>query len=189
MGLAICKQLVERMQGHIQVESVPGRGSRFWYTTRLAYGNGPLQAPGDLDPVADKLPPLHGRVLFVEDDAANRQAGASLLNLLGCEVDTVVDGREAFDAVMRGEYDLVLMDCDLPGMDGYDATRHIREWEAQQGNGLHIPVVAMTGSVREGIELRCLNVGMDAYLAKPYRKEQLHRILQRLLPETTAVTQ
>ena len=186
LGLAICKQLVELMDGTIQVESVPGKGSIFWYTTRLAAGDRPLVAPAKTTPVTDHLTPLCGRVLFVEDDIANRQAGASLLDLLGCEVDAVCDGRDAVDAVMRDRYDLVIMDCDLPGMDGYEATRYIRQWESQQGDGRHVPIVAMTGSVREGIEQRCLNVGMDAYLAKPYRKEQLHRILCRLLPGTEA---
>ena len=126
------------------------------------------------------------RVLICDDQTVVREGLAAILST---DPDIQVvglagNGQEALDAVMRGGYDLVMMDCDLPVMDGYEATRHIRQWEAGQGNPTRIPVVAMTGSVREEIERRCRNVGMNAYLAKPYRKEQLYSILHRLLPRS-----
>jgi len=184
LGLAICRQLVELMDGKIQVESMPGKGSTFSYTTRLAAADRQSKPGDNVTPLMDPVPVLCGRVLFVDDDSAIRDAGATLLKVLGCKVDTVGDGREAVAAVMQGGYDLVMLDCDLPVMDGYEAARTIRQWEQEHGDGTHLPIVALTGSVKEGIEQRCLHAGMDAYLAKPYRKEQLQKVLSRLLPAT-----
>ena len=184
LGLAISRQLVELMDGQIQVKSMPGKGSTFWYTTRLTAADRQPKVTDNVTPLMDLLPPLYGHVLFVDDDSAIRDAGAALLKVLGCKVDTVSDGREAVAAVMQGSYDLVMLDCDLPVMDGYDAARTIRQWEEERGDGTRLPIVALTGSLKEGIEQRCLHAGMDAYLAKPYRKEQLQEVLSRLLPAT-----
>ncbi len=124
---------------------------------------------------------LGTRVLVVEDNRANQQVAIGMLQRLGCRTEVAVSGREALETVGRNGYDLVLMDCNMPNMDGYEATARIR---ALEGKGSHVPIVAMTANVREHDSERCFAAGMDDFLAKPLRLEVLRDKLQHWLPQT-----
>jgi signal transduction histidine kinase/CheY-like chemotaxis protein/HPt (histidine-containing phosphotransfer) domain-containing protein len=128
---------------------------------------------------------LRGRVLLVEDNAVNQRVAQRLLDLHGLEVTAVNDGREAVGRLERERYDLVLMDCLMPVMDGYMATRLWRERETAAGNG-HVPIVAMTANAMAGDRERCLASGMDDYLSKPLDRVALVQMLHRWLPQTDA---
>ena len=128
------------------------------------------------------------RVLLVEDNAVNQELARSQLEALGCQVRVATNGREAVEAVslspldaLREPYDLILMDCQMPIMDGYVATAELRLWERQQGN-TRMPIVALTANALEGDRERCLAQGMDDYLAKPFSRDELVRVLVRWLP-------
>ncbi len=123
---------------------------------------------------------FHGRILLAEDNPVNQEVTVSMLRLLGCTVDVARDGRKAVEAVGRGGYDLVLMDCQMPEMDGYEATRVIRATETSR-----IPIVALTANAMEGDRNRCLAAGMDDHLAKPFLISQLGEILATWLPGRT----
>lgn len=117
------------------------------------------------------------RVLVVEDDVCNQKVSRSMLEILGCRVDIVTDGRKALKALESTRYDLVLMDCQLPEMNGYDATREIRRREKE--TGIRTPIVAMTAHALEGDDVTCIEAGMDDYITKPLHKETLREMLQR----------
>jgi signal transduction histidine kinase/CheY-like chemotaxis protein/HPt (histidine-containing phosphotransfer) domain-containing protein len=124
---------------------------------------------------------LRGCILLAEDNPVNQEVTIGMLESLGCSIDAVDTGREAVEALGRTAYDLVLMDCQMPKMDGYVATRTIREQEAAASAG-RIPIIALTANAMEGDRQRCLDAGMDAYLSKPFSLEQLYAILARWLP-------
>lgn len=119
-------------------------------------------------------------VLVVEDNLVNQKVAMRMLNTLGYDADVAVDGEEGLDAVARGHYDLVLMDCDMPKMDGYEATRRIR---ALPGRTRHIPIVAMTAHALAGERQRCTDAGMDDYLSKPVRRDSLAQMLDKWLAQ------
>jgi PAS domain S-box-containing protein len=121
------------------------------------------------------------RILVAEDDPVNRKVAVRLLELMGYQVDTVDDGRQAVDAWCKGSYDLILMDCQMPELDGYEATREIRGQETPQR---HIPIVALTANVMPGVETQCKAAGMDAYVAKPFDRDHLEACLDALLANT-----
>jgi CheY-like chemotaxis protein/HPt (histidine-containing phosphotransfer) domain-containing protein len=121
-----------------------------------------------------------GRVLVVEDNATNQMVATGMLSSLGFNVEVVSDGHQAVEAVASSEYATVLMDCNMPVMDGYAATAAIRRWEATVG--VHVPIVAMTASALVGDRERCLAVGMDDYLSKPVTLSDLERVLSRWRP-------
>ena len=114
-----------------------------------------------------------GRVLLVEDNAVNRDVATSMLQTLRCSVDIALNGQEAVKKVQRTDYDLVLMDCEMPVMDGYAATRVIREWEATIGSDRHVPILALTAHAMPEDRRKCLEIGMDDYLTKPFSLGQL----------------
>jgi two-component system sensor histidine kinase/response regulator len=115
------------------------------------------------------------RILLAEDNVVNEKVATRFLEKLGYIVDAVVNGREAVDAWARGGYDLVLMDCQMPVLDGYAATREIR---ARENGGARIPIVALTANAMKKDELECRQAGMDAHLAKPLDREALARCLE-----------
>ena len=123
---------------------------------------------------------LNCRVLMAEDNGVNQFVARNMLKSLGCEFDIVPNGADALAAAQRGGYDLLLMDCQMPVMDGYEATRRIRQWE--QGHGTRLPIVALTANALVGDADLCREAGMDDHLAKPYTRQQLGALMARWLP-------
>ncbi|MBM3734380.1 MAG: response regulator [Acidobacteria bacterium] len=173
LGLAICKRVVETIGGAIGAHSEPGKGSTFWFRVPMPAASGP--APGSALAIAQD-PVAAGRILLAEDNAVNRKVVDHLLRRAGYEVDTVVDGQEAFDAAKSGRYRAILMDCQMPGVDGYQATAMIREWETANCRP-RVPVIALTAHAFQGDRERCLDAGMDDYLSKPVQPQVLARTL------------
>ncbi len=174
LGLAICRRLTQLMGGELGAETHEGRGSTFWFELPCGLS--------EVDVVSDDRKPdgysLTGHVLIAEDDGVNQQIAMRLVERLGCQVTLVRDGAEVLDLCRKTEFDLILMDCQMPGIDGYEATRQIRERE----NGRqHIPIIALTASAMVGDRERCLEAGMDAYMTKPLDSASLHRTLSRWL--------
>jgi len=174
LGLAISKQLVEMMEGSIGVEGRVGSGSTFWFTAALDRVKGAdmlMDGPDsdDVQPRTQARSRGHGqRILVAEDNATNRAVILAQLGKLGYKAEAVADGAQAVEAVRRGGYELVLMDCQMPVMDGIESTREIRN-----ALGSHIPIVALTASVMASDRQRCLGEGMNGYLAKPVELAQL----------------
>jgi CheY-like chemotaxis protein len=137
---------------------------------------------------AEPLPiPAGLRILLVEDNEVNRKVAVRMLQKLGCEVDIATDGRQAIDKTAQHRYDIVFMDVYMPEMDGYEATRLIRQREAATGS--HQVIIAMTANAMEGDRELCLQAGMDDYLAKPFREAELRQTIARwTLPQVPTQT-
>lgn len=211
LGLAISKRLVELMGGSIGVESQLGQGSTFWFTLPVASPTDPVQenttfltcstrsggsfgsqGPRPSEESTAKAP-LSMVILVAEDNLTNQRLIERFLTKLGCEVEVVPDGRRALERFAQRRFDLVLMDCHMPEMDGYEATRQIRNLERQWLDGIgepteggprpaRIPIVALTASVlREDRDLS-MACGMDDFLAKPVHANELRRTLTRWVP-------
>ncbi|MDP2227536.1 MAG: ATP-binding protein [Moraxellaceae bacterium] len=179
LGLSISRRLAELMGGQLDVVSVPGEGSTFWLEMPFALLTaGELPKAGQHDTTVSVPAPLHARVLIAEDNPVNQLVAAESLKRLGCRVDIVANGHEAVAAVRQLPYDLLLLDCHMPVMDGFEACRHIRAGEA---DGQHLPIIAMTASALKGDRERCLEAGMDDYLPKPVRPQDLRMAIERWL--------
>ena len=172
LGLSIVRQLVQLMGGEVGVASEPGRGSTFWFTLDLGRAEAP-PAPAEAAVEASAVP---GRVLLAEDNAVNQMVLQAMLQNLGCTVEVVADGVAACSALATARFDLVLMDCHMPGMDGYEAARRIRECEAGRE---HVPIVALTAAALPEDRERCFAAGMDDFLGKPTSMPQLAAALRR----------
>lgn len=181
LGLSICKQLVNLMGGEIGVISQPGQGSTFWTVLPLKPVDPPAEAEGSVESQAT-LGSLHGKVLVVEDNPLNQALLSEMLKRIGCRVEVVSSGEEALDRWERSRFDLVLMDCQLPGMDGYQITARLKQQDARRGKDTP-PIVALTADVSEGVRERCLQSGMSACLHKPATIQDLFVCLKSFLVE------
>jgi PAS domain S-box-containing protein len=151
------------------------------------YRQGSVAAPGADGPKPLAPAATGGRILLVEDNPVNREVATGLLELLGYHVDSAEDGRQALEVSATGSYDLVLMDCQMPVMDGFTATSRIRERE-RQTHAARVPIIALTANAMEGDRERCLNAGMDDYLSKPFTQGQMKDILSRWPSQTGAAS-
>ncbi len=180
LGLAISQRLVGLMGGRIQLQSQVGAGSRFWFELDLSLASGPAEiGPVSVSIDMTGVPDLSGkRILVAEDHILSREILVEMLTALGCEVDAVRDGAGALERARDGTHDLVLMDLQMPGMDGLAAARAIR---GLPGGG-EIPIIALTANVFAEDRQRCLEAGMNAHLAKPVTPATLASVLSRWIP-------
>jgi CheY-like chemotaxis protein len=173
LGLSIVKQLAQLMGGEVGVESDEGRGSSFWMTARVQ----PVDSQPEVSTASVNhraIEPSQARILVAEDNAVNEKVVVRVLQKLGYSAEVVRDGRAAVNAWARGGYDLILMDCQMPELDGYEATREIRRRERA---GQRIPIVALTAHAMKNDDLKCKEAGMDGYLTKPIDRALLERCL------------
>lgn len=176
LGLAISKKLVRLMGGNIGAESTRGRGSVFHFNVTFALDSAaPSAAPPP--PPSGGQAKFSARILVVEDDMVNQKVISMMLERLGVKCTIAGDGHAALDALGRGSWDLIFMDCQLPGIDGFETTRRARSALA----GRALPIVALTANVRPEDREACLAAGMDDFLAKPVRVENLRTCLDRWL--------
>ncbi len=194
LGLTISAQLIELMGGTIGARSTPGEGSTFWFEVELPLatdGEPASQGPArfralgerDSDNVLTDAAPL---VLVAEDNPVNQMLARRLLDKCGYRAEIVGNGREAVDATERTTYAAVVMDCQMPEMDGYEATRAIRLREG--ASATHLPIIATTAHSMSGDREKCLEAGMDDYLSKPIRARELRDLLSRWVvqPQSSA---
>lgn len=180
LGLSIARTLAERMGGQLRGESREGLGSTFTLEIPLALASSPPARLVDESMMQNN----GGRILLVEDNPVNQSVIEAMLRSLGFEVTLAMDGAQAVDLVELQPFAAVLMDCRLPHMDGFEATRRIRLLaQAEQ-----LPIIALTASALQGDRERCLAAGMNDYLSKPFKRTDLQRILARWLPGRTAAT-
>ncbi|MCV2217058.1 ATP-binding protein [Thauera sp. Sel9] len=183
LGLSISYRLVELMGGMLGVDSKPGRGSRFFFTLRFEYAAPDAEA-AKAAPAADAPPaPVLGKgaaILVVEDNPINQKLAVALLTRRGYDLTVAEDGRQGLEKVIGGNFDLVLMDLQMPVMDGLEATRRIRAHERETGRP-RIPILAMTASAREEDRQICLAAGMDDFLTKPLNIGLLYERVEAVL--------
>jgi signal transduction histidine kinase/ActR/RegA family two-component response regulator len=182
LGLSICRELAHLMGGEVGVNSELGKGSEFWLELPLAV-DAATSAPASDHSSATETPlSLAGRrALVVEDNAVNRRVCRALLTKLGCEVYEAEHGAEAVELVARDRFDVILMDCQMPIMDGYEATRTLRQ------RGIFTPIIALTANVMDSDRDRCIAAGMDEFLSKPIQPQQMETILRLLLARVPTV--
>jgi CheY-like chemotaxis protein/HPt (histidine-containing phosphotransfer) domain-containing protein len=197
LGLAISKQLVEMMNGELQVESEPGVGSSFSFQLRMRASN-----ESDFSESARSLQKelfdarvkpaeiglLSGRVLLAEDNAVNQEVALGMMAGMGVEVVVAKNGDEALNQFKSQQFDAVLMDCQMPVVDGFQATKAIRKIEAETGQA-PIRIIAVTAGALAEDRQKCLSAGMNHYLSKPFTGEQLYNILKSVLASADAISE
>ena len=187
LGLTISMRLAQLMGGHMGVESEPGKGSTFWFTVLAGIGAGqrsaPQAMPEDHAAVARPTPSPRRveRILLAEDNPVNQKVAVRFLEKEGYRVTVAGNGREAVEALEQEQFDLVLMDVQMPEMDGLQATAAIRARERR--TGARVPILAMTAHAMSGDRERCLTAGMDGYITKPIHKSELMRAIAGVAQE------
>lgn len=187
LGLVISKNLAELMHGEVGVLSTPGEGSTFWFTARLLIAHSPVPALPDSGQQTAQVQAdieiqksLYGaRILLAEDNFINQQVASEMLSYGGYQVAVADDGQMALDMLEAGEYDLVLMDMQMPVMDGLQATLRIRS----QPRFAKLPIIAMTANARQEDQERCLASGMNDFVAKPIQHEKLLSTVLKWVPQ------
>jgi signal transduction histidine kinase/PAS domain-containing protein/ActR/RegA family two-component response regulator len=179
LGLAICRRLVEAMGGTLSLESEAGAGSTFWFDVPLETADREIERPRKSVFISPELRP--GKILLAEDNPINRLVAVRMIQKIGCTVQVVHNGREAVEAALRDRYDVILLDCQMPEVDGYQAAREIRRLEGPEWRNV---IVALTASALPGVREKCFDAGMDDYIAKPVSLASLHGILAKWLDST-----
>jgi CheY-like chemotaxis protein len=182
LGLAICRQLVELMGGTIGVESQANEGSTFWFEICLPReGAGDSTHPGDLFRETSRPQRFEGRVLVAEDNTVNQIVARAILQHLGLDVRLANNGEEALHLLAEEAFDLVLMDMQMPVMDGLEA---VLRWRAQSpgATSREVPIVALTANARKEDRDSCLEAGMVDFLSKPFSEHELRELLWRWMP-------
>lgn len=193
LGLTISAQLVHLAGGAIGLESSPGQGATFWFTWKYTQPSGELSVPKLTNTATIAVDQGQGtnfmlngaKVLLAEDEPISRILIETLLEQAGLQIDVVENGKQAVEKAVNGDYQAILMDVQMPVMDGLEATREIRKHERQHGG--HLPVVALTAHAMHGDREKCLQAGMDDYLTKPLGKSELFDALTRYLTNTALV--
>ena len=177
LGLAISQKLIKMMGGEIQLNSEEGKGSTFAFSISAPES---ADAPSTLPKKAALQPNLLGKhILLVEDNAINRQVISKMLEPTKAVVVMAEDGIKALDVLKEQSFDLILMDCQMPNMDGYECTRTIRVMELK--TGWRVPIVAITANAYEEDKQRCLIAGMDDFIAKPINSDDLYTVIGNIL--------
>ncbi|MGZ3241210.1 MAG: ATP-binding protein, partial [Burkholderiaceae bacterium] len=189
LGLSICKSLIEMMGGKISVVSQLGQGSSFTFTLTLPYA-AKNSAQKNLPTVATETNKSYvnfkgTRILVAEDNKANQIVITHMLKALGCTVDVASDGQQAVDMHARNRYDLILMDCQMPTLDGFDATSRIR---ATEDDAIQTPIIALTAHTLPENKEKCLQAGMDDFISKPVVPATLHNVLMQWLKNQSEVS-
>ncbi len=177
LGLAICKRLAQMMGGEVGLESQPGRGSLFWFTMSLKPEYRKNTEQGRLS--FEEGAKFNGvKILLAEDNPINREYATEIMKKFDCEVVSAADGLQALKALESQSFDIIFMDCAMPVMDGYEASRRICELK-RAGTLPPVPIIALTAHAMKGDREKCLEAGMDDYLKKPVRKADIRRTLER----------
>ena len=185
LGLAISKQLVEQMGGNITVDSKLGQGTTFTFTVKLEKSQ--IQQThekideNEAKPSVVKKVQYNSQILIVEDDEMNQEIARDVLTLFGCHVKTAPSGKQAIKAFQEDKYDLILMDCQMPEMDGFETTEAIRRLESLNETDDKSIIIALTANAQKGTKDRCLAAGMDDCLLKPLKIQELSGVLQKYL--------
>jgi CheY-like chemotaxis protein len=189
LGLAITQRLAEAMEGHIELRSAIGEGSTFTlecFAEHRQNGGSTPRTGSDERKEKPDMKKIKGRVLVVEDALPNQKLAEKMLQLMGLDVEIAENGQVGVDMYQAADYDLVLMDLQMPVMDGYHATQAIRR--VQENRSQFRPICAVTANVTADDRAKCQNVGMDGFLGKPYNFSQLRSKVEELLESSLQPT-